>query len=56
MLYTYFRRSLGTSCTTFKKLLTVSARFAFLVTPQKTNTSVYKRLFYCAQSEQDKYS
>lgn len=28
--FTYFRRSVGTCCNTFRKLVTVSARFAFL--------------------------
>lgn len=28
--WTYFRRSLGMGCSTFKNMLTTSARFAFL--------------------------
>lgn len=37
LLCTYFRRSLGTRCTTFIKLLTASARLAFLETPKIHN-------------------
>lgn len=33
IMFTYFRRSPGTRCTTFRKLLTASARLAFLETP-----------------------
>lgn len=33
IMFTYFRRSPGTRCTTFRKLLTASARLAFLEPP-----------------------